>query len=218
MAYTLTQARTLLTPAELALFDASRTQPVRALTAAALRGKITRARTLRDKYRDVYRRQTVSTRGAPAARRSAVGGDNERTQRKADLFAEVLGRFEQRLQKLQPDATPAAPAAPAKKAKPATLKSTVAKALKATPVTLPSDVARALKTKTATPPKQGAERSAKAPAAKRPARSVGAAAVPLDVAPGAERSNPLRQRSDNLAIHAHSKSQGRRVQGKRDSA
>ena len=72
MAYTLTQARTLLSANELALFDASRAQPIKALTPARLRGKVTRARALRDKYRDLYRRQTVSTRAAPAGRRSAA--------------------------------------------------------------------------------------------------------------------------------------------------
>lgn len=210
MAYTLTQARTLLSANELALFDASRAQPIKALTPARLRGKVTRARALRDKYRDLYRRQTVSTRAAPAGRRSAVGGDNERTQRKAELFAEVLARFEERLQRLEADAAKAQ-----------------AKAKPAPPIPLKAAVAKALKTKTAKAavprqPAQKATRSAKAPAAKRPASTAkkttsATAAARLDVAPAAERRNPLRQRSDNLAIHAHSKSQARRAQGKRDS-
>lgn len=210
MAYTLTQARTLLSANELALFDASRAQPIKALTPARLRGKVTRARALRDKYRDLYRRQTVSTRAAPAGRRSAVGGDNERTQRKAELFAEVLTRFEERLQRLEADAAKAQ-----------------AKAKPAPPIALKAAVAKALKTKTAKAavprqPAQKATRSAKAPAAKRPASTAkktasATAAAHLDVAPAAERRNPLRQRSDNLAIHAHSKSQARRAQGKRDS-
>ncbi|HVR48738.1 MAG TPA: hypothetical protein VMS38_03305 [Pseudorhodoferax sp.] len=207
MAYTLTQARTLLSANELALFDASRAQPIKALTPARLRGKVTRARALRDKYRDLYRRQTVSTRAAPAGRRSAVGGDNERTQRKAELFAEVLVRFEERLQRLQADAAKAQA-----KAKPVPLKAAVTKALKT----------KAAKAPAPRQPAQKATRSAKAPAAKRPttaAKKSGstAAAARLDVAPAAERRNPLRQRSDNLAIHAHSKSQARRSQGKRDS-
>lgn len=200
MPYTLTQARALLTSTELALFDASRAQPIKTLTPARLRGKVTRARALRDKYRDLYRRQSVSTRTAPAAQRSAVGGDNERTQRKADMFAEVLTRFEDRVQQLQAAEDKLAQQAAKKAAKTVSLKTAVAKALK---------------TKNAAPAKTAPARSTKAPAAKRPSRSK--AAAPSAVTPAAERSNPLRERSDNLAIHAHSKSQGRRAQGQRDS-
>lgn len=212
MAYTLTQARTLLSANELALFDASRAQPIKAPTPARLRGKVTRARALRDKYRDLYRRQTVSTRAAPAGRRSAIGGDNERTQRKAELFAEVLARFEERLQRLEADGAKAqAKAKPAPPTPPTPLKAAVAKALK-------TKVAKAAVPRQ---PAQKATRSAKAPAAKRPAstakKTASATAARLDVVPAAERRNPLRQRSDNLAIHAHSKSQARRAQGKRDS-
>ena len=41
-------------------------------------------------------------------------------------------------------------------------------------------------------------------------------AVPVEVA-RAERRNPLKQRADNIAMHAHSGSQTRRSQGLRDS-
>ena len=102
MAYTITQARPLLTAAELGLFDQSRAEPIKALTLARLHGKVTRARTLRDKYRDLFRRQTVSVRTAPSTKgRSPVGVDNERTQRKADILQEVLDRFEARIAQLQ---------------------------------------------------------------------------------------------------------------------
>lgn len=102
MAYTITQARPLLTAAELELFDHSRAGPIKELTLVRLRGKVTRARTLRDKYRDLFRRQTVSVRKAPTTKgRSPVGHDNERTQRKADILQEVLGRFEERLALLE---------------------------------------------------------------------------------------------------------------------
>ena len=94
MAYTLTQARPLLTAAELALFEQSRTEPVKRLTPADLAGAVKRTRTLRDKSRDLYRRQTVSVRtDTPGA---VTGDDNERTQRKADILQEVLDRYEAR--------------------------------------------------------------------------------------------------------------------------
>lgn len=102
MAFTITQARPVLTAAELELFDQSRAAPIKALTLARLRGKVTRTRTLRDKYRDLFRRQTVSVRKAPSTQsRSPVGADNERTQRKADILQEVLGRFEERVALLE---------------------------------------------------------------------------------------------------------------------
>lgn len=124
MAYSITQARTVLTAAELELFDQSRAEPIKALTLARLRGKVTRARTLRDKYRDLYRRQTVAVRGASSAKgRSPVGADNERTQRKADILQEVLGRFEARVTQLEsrearenPSSSAAAPKRSAPKA------------------------------------------------------------------------------------------------------
>ena len=102
MATTITQAHPLLTAAELQLFDQSRAEPIKALTLARLRGKVTRARTLRDKYRDLYRRQTVAVRSARSAKgRSPVGADNERTKRKAEILQEVLGRFEARVALLE---------------------------------------------------------------------------------------------------------------------
>ena len=94
MAYTLTQARPLLTAAELELFTQSRAEPVKRLTPADLAGAVKRTRTLRDKYRDLYRRQTVGVRtSTPGA---VTGDDNERTQRKADILQEVLERYEAR--------------------------------------------------------------------------------------------------------------------------
>lgn len=239
MAYTLTQARGLLTAAELEIFDQSRAAPIKDLTLARLRGKVTRARALRDKYRDLYRRQTVATRGAPAGRRSAVGGDNERTGRKADVFVEVLGRFEARLALLESRAAreaagrarPAAArkSAPAKggRSKPAPAvkaapKKRKAAAGKAKPISLKAAVRKAVEDKpAAAAPGPSVERSAKAPAVQSPqgAAAAGASSVsaPLDVVPRAKRLNPLKEHAGNLALHAHAGSQTRRAQGKRDS-
>lgn len=241
MAYTLTQARKLLTSAELAVFESSRTDALRELTAARLRSKVTRTRALRDKYRDLYRRQTVGMRGAPSRQRSPVGVDNQRTQHKSELFAEVLTRFEERLQKVQKaeavaaerKAAAKAPAkkaaakkvAPAKtaakKAAPKKSAATKAPAGKAAPkkVPLKRAVAKALQRKTAAADggAPAVERSAKAPASQRATRKAGPKSAPLDVTPATKRANPLRQRADLQTIHAHDRSRGRRVQGKRDA-
>ena len=99
MAYTLTQARPLLNAAELELFEQSRTEPVKRLAPAKLASAVKRTRTLRDKYRDLYQRQTVAVRtSTPGA---VTGDDNERTQRKADILQEVLERYEARATLLQ---------------------------------------------------------------------------------------------------------------------
>lgn len=229
MAYTLTQARGLLTAAELSLFDQSRAAPIKDLTLARLRGKVTRARALRDKYRDLYRRQAVATRGAPASKRSAVGGDNARTGRKAEVFAEVLGRFEDRLTLLEGRAErERSKAAPAKKTVPASktpAKKVVAKkavARKAKPLQLKTAVKKALEIKraaVATGPSD--TRSAKAPAAQSPLGAAAAGAppqtAPLDIPARAARRNPLKESAAGIALHAHAGSQTRRAQGKRDS-
>lgn len=104
MATSITQAKPLLTATELELFDHSRSEPIKAFTAKQVAGKEKRARTLRDKYRDLYRRQTVANRGKSGAGRGskaslgsdAAGEANARTQRKAEIMGEVLERFEAR--------------------------------------------------------------------------------------------------------------------------
>ena len=204
MAYTLTQARPLLNAAELELFDHSRAEPIKALTASNLAGKVKSARTLRDKYRDLYRRQTVATQAEDAASRSATGGDNERTQRKADIFQEVLERFEARSTLLQ-----------TRSARDETRTSAAAK-----PATADK--------KTAAQPKATADHSGGAPERSDKARSRQAPTAagkahapqinaPLDTVPAAERASPLKQNPGNIAIQAHLSSSTRRAQGKRDS-
>lgn len=50
-------ARKLLTSAEFTLFEASRRDGICVLSAAELKRKVERTRRLRDKYRDLYKRQ-----------------------------------------------------------------------------------------------------------------------------------------------------------------
>ncbi len=115
MSFTLRQVQPLLTKPELELFEASRAGAIKSLTERQLTARVTRARTLRDKYRDNYRRQTVATRTGPAAKRTLQGADNVRTATKAEIMADLVTRFEAQLAKLEADAAKAAKAA-AKKA------------------------------------------------------------------------------------------------------
>ena len=101
MAYTLRQVLPLLTKQELELFEASRAAAVKELTARQLTAKITRARALRDKYRDTYRRQTVATQTGPGRARKQMGGENSRTEVKAEVMAEVLQRLEAQQTKVE---------------------------------------------------------------------------------------------------------------------
>jgi len=233
MAYTLTQARSLLTVPELALFDYSRAGPIKELTAARLRGKVTRARSLRDKYRDLYRRQTVAMRGSKQ-QRSAAGTDNERTEKKATIFVEVLERFETRLAHLesQPAKKAGAAKSPAKAPSRKPLSSAEPKKAaarkpgtraKVRRINLKAAVKKALELKHAaaaatTHAGPVIDRSSKAPATFTPqAGGPTAPTAPLDMSALAARLNPLKERAENIALHAHSGSQNRHSQGKRDA-
>lgn len=103
MAYNRTQVRELLDAGELELFEASLADRIKTLTAAQLRAHIVRARAARDQYRDLLRRQKIATRSRAGSKLgiTGVGGvANRRTAQKAQVFAEVLLRFEKRARQL----------------------------------------------------------------------------------------------------------------------
>lgn len=293
MATTITQAKPLLTAAELELFDHSRAEPIKAFTAKQLASKEKRVRTLRDKYRDLYRRQTVAQRGkagagkatkAPPSKASADDA-NARTQRKADIMQEVLERFEARSALIESRSQREAATKPSKTtartaAKPASTKSLipvkapVAKKASSAKTAGKADVkapvaskarksaAPAANAPTAAPtPASGkngarsskpqhtesplsafaavkdgvngavhvdhltgvdpAERSHKAPSDMAPTHGGKAQApdinAPIDMVPAANRGNPVRNMSGNIAIQGHLSSSVRRAQGKKDS-
>jgi hypothetical protein len=101
MAISLERARKLCTQAEFELVESSVGRNARELSPARLKQKIDRTRKLRDKYRDLSKRQRLEARGkkAPSGSRPAKGQDN--TERKAQLFQEVLDRFESYTERIQ---------------------------------------------------------------------------------------------------------------------
>jgi hypothetical protein len=105
--FTLTTARALCNAAELALFRASRRPTIGRLTEAQLRQKVTRARELRDKWRDLY---TSQRRGDQRRRGGRDGAENERSRRKSDLFADVLQRLNDQLAKVTQESAPSSSA------------------------------------------------------------------------------------------------------------
>ncbi len=85
------EAQQLSTMAEWTLVKSGLATDIRALPQARLKNKILRARTLRDKYRDLAKKQFRQTRAARTGKPNE--SRNARTKRKALLFAEVLARL-----------------------------------------------------------------------------------------------------------------------------
>ncbi len=87
----------LLTSAEKKVLDGSLGASLSAATQAQLREARKLARGLRDKWRDLFSRQTIATKRKPAA---AADKANTRSKDKADLFGEAVQRIEARLTEL----------------------------------------------------------------------------------------------------------------------
>lgn len=94
MAYTLKDAKPLCTKPEFELVTMAHKADLVALGPARLRQKITRVRKLRDKFRDESARQRREARGKADPRGTRAAQGNERTVKKAEIFADVLTRFE----------------------------------------------------------------------------------------------------------------------------
>jgi hypothetical protein len=100
MPYNRNHVRSLLNASELALFESSLPGAVKDLGERRLRSALGRARTLRDKFRDLLQRQKIATRGRTGSKLGNSGVANQRTERKATVMAEVLARFEARAAEL----------------------------------------------------------------------------------------------------------------------
>ena len=85
--------RAMLTAAERKVFDSSIGKEIAAAGRAELQAAIGHARTLRDKWRDLYAQQTRTTKRMP----KAGTGANDRSREKSELFAGALVRLEARL-------------------------------------------------------------------------------------------------------------------------
>jgi hypothetical protein len=101
MSLDLSGARQLCTQRELALVTASQPSEMSALTSKRLQANVVRARNLRDKFRDLSRRQIREARGTISPRGMRPARGNANTVKKARLFDAVVVRFEGRLTKLE---------------------------------------------------------------------------------------------------------------------
>jgi hypothetical protein len=92
-----TLARRLSTASELELLQSSTGTALKELSERRLRATIARARRLRDKQRDLLRRQRLASRARTGTKHGARPGSNARTAQKVQLFEDALARFEERL-------------------------------------------------------------------------------------------------------------------------
>lgn len=185
-----------LSASEFKLFATSRADAVTTLTAARLRGKIKRARTLRDKFRDLLKRQRLATRARTGSKAGTSGVANQRTRQKAEVFTEVLQRFEKRLVVVQ-----AAEARTARKKAAVQARLILSKKRRA-------DAAEVAM--------RQPETSSKAPA-KRPGRVVTKGPRPTSESAYSAQHAMKFKLAGQQAIHGHVSARGRRNQAKRDS-
>lgn len=180
-------ARRLLTSAEFTLFEASRRDGICVLSAAELKRKIERTRRLRDKYRDLYKRQRLAMRDLTGTKLGNSGAANARTKEKAAIFQDLLTRFQVRGERL---------AAPPRR---------VVKKLPGAAVKKPS---KAHGPRRVVSPKAPASTAADG----APLGNAGFMSPRARLAETRLRAFKSR----GVAINAHSRAQGRRNQAKRD--
>jgi len=130
MAVTRAKATTLLNATEMGLFDDSRANALRGHTEAQLARLVIRARTARDRSRDLEKRQRLASRKSTGSKSGKSGQANARTGEKAELLADILTRLQDQHRETAKAAKAAARAKPVAKkaaAKKTTTKKTAAK-------------------------------------------------------------------------------------------
>jgi hypothetical protein len=90
--------RRLLTKEETEFIEGLAAGRIETVTPSRLRQKLGRARRLRDKYRDLARRQRGEMRGKAAPRRTRAAESNENTLRKAQVFDWAIDRITAQLE------------------------------------------------------------------------------------------------------------------------
>jgi hypothetical protein len=209
MAYNRNTVRNLLSASEMELFEGSLDDKIGAWDRTRLRNKITRSRKLRDKYRDLYRRQSLSTRDRTGTKRGPSGLANERSQQKHEVFAEVLTRYERQLEKLE-----RAGAREAERVRKAELRSAAqdARAEKAK-ATKARKAAKGRKGGRTTTPRSEGDDAPSAPGKGTAGRAKTYKSEQALAARNAQKLDSPRGKK----VQAHVRSQGQRNQAKRDS-
>lgn len=99
----------LLNASERTLVASASAAILKDLSAARLRGKVDRARALKDKYSDLARARGRAGRGKAQASRGTTQTDRETMAAKAEVFEVVLTRFTTQLARVEARAAKAAP-------------------------------------------------------------------------------------------------------------
>ena len=231
MAYNRAQALKICTAAEMEVFLSSLSDAIGTLTPVQLRSRIAKARTLRDKNTDLFRRQVAATRAATGSKRGASGEANRRTEQKAQIFAEALTRLEARQSSLETPPAKRAAAKPAKAAKATRTAAAPAKPKKSVAKRIAAKAARpAAKPAAKAAAKPVAKPAAKAAAAKpakpasgkpvvvaSPKKKAAPAAKTSPKAPAVKPGNPISAvvKLRGKVIGTHARSAGARVQARR---
>lgn len=222
MPYNRIQASRILSAPEMELFESSLGARRKALSTADLRRRRKRARTLRDKSRDLLQRQKLATRARTGSKTGAAGHANQRTRQKAAALAETLKRFDDEADARealeQRDATKGASRRKASSRKTPASRRVRSKAAPAPSLPAAAVLKKALVTKRAAEEARAAAgthtRSAKAPASRDESVPGGIPPTTPSVRASAVSS---RLADANLSqIQGHTSAQVRRSQAKRD--
>lgn len=199
----------LCTLAEARLAEESLPSKINKLSVPDLQNNIKRMRRLRDKQRDLYRRQTLKARLQGKISGAKPLGLNARTKEKAVFFEKVLAVFEERVSFLRQKTKTTEPktAAREKKFKPLVQGRVTTRATNKKPA-----APEPKKTSVITPSSKSNLRAMKKNA---PPKGVGAGAYVSMGAKAASQRSQLQQ-SRSKPIQGHIMSAGRRAQAKRD--
>lgn len=214
MAISMGRAKALCTATELELVRASTRQEIGKLTAARLRQKETRARKLRDKWRDQAASQKRSTQAKVGSRDADY---NKNSAEKAELFDEVLSRFSAQLAKQEAAGDTAGPLGRRRSTK--TARSRTHRAARSE---VRGEIAEAKRELKAKAKKKTAVATAAKPKKSKPAAALAAAKTPaptepaaVETSPAAEPPKKAKRPKPVVGAHASAIEAGRKAQGLR---
>ncbi|MCC5829185.1 MAG: hypothetical protein JJU36_07030 [Phycisphaeraceae bacterium] len=184
---------------ELSLVKNSFERSLKAFTEKKLITQIDRARKLRDKFKGEASRQKREMRGKADPRGTRAATRNDRTLKKAQLFAETLARFEDKLMRLRASAENSGNAGKSAKARTGTTsksrdtagRASARTAKTAMKIKKAEKVEKSEKTEKAT--------KAAAPTAKTSAKATPASPAPDKAATGPKTAKPKRSGGPKMA-------------------
>ena len=213
MAVTRAKATSLLNAAEMGLYDDSRANALRGHSEAKLARLVTRARTARDRARDLEKRQRLASRSTTGSKSGRSGQANARTGEKAELLADILKRLEAQHR----DTAKAEKAAGRDKAKAAKSAAT-AKAKTATAAKRATGKKAASKTTRSGKVASGAKTASASTSAKKPAKKAAAKQASSKATSAAAGKAPAKGASKTAAARKDAAKKGAAKKGAAKSA